>query len=187
MSDENDGSVELLGKYDLVPCSEEFTGINQQVPDLIQNEVIPNSLCIPGEKANMNGSKIAGVDAFTRLQFEHCMARTDKSRSKCWGAKETEDWIKENSPKYSLVVSFDFLDFEEQDEPFRKGVTVIKMSNFDTPGTRTVDVPFLMNSMELADDIWNPFIYEPDQDFYLTTDVDLTESLEMIMTRDLFM
>ena len=54
------------------------------------------------------------------------------------------------------------------------------MSNFETIGEKTVDVPLLMNSMELADDIWNPFIYEPDQEFYMTTDVDLTETSTMI-------
>ena len=176
----DDGTVEVIGKYDLVPCEEEFTGINQQMRATLKDLIIPNALCVPGDKANMRSSKILGVDAFTRVQFEHCMARTDKSRSKCWGANETQEWIKENEPKYSLVVSFDFLDFEETDEPFRKGVTFIKMSNFETIGEKTVDVPLLMNSMELADDIWNPFIYEPDQEFYMTTDVDLTETSTMM-------
>ena len=76
----DDGTVEVLGKYDLVPCEEEFTGVNQKMSATLQDIIVPNSLCVPGEKANMRGSKIIGIDAFTRVKFEHCMARTDKSR-----------------------------------------------------------------------------------------------------------
>ena len=60
------------------------------------------------------------------------------------------------TPELYIIHSYNFVDFSDQDEPFKNSVTMSPLGVFDDTKTMDAIIPLRLNDVELADDIFDP-------------------------------
>ena len=170
-------------------CESQFADMNMEVTKRAKRDVLPNGLCMNGEHAIVEGSVLTGVEQSFQVRFQHCTSRSDLSGVLnadgsplvCMGLNESQDWIKEKRPSYDVFFSFNFLDFAEKGDYYKKGLTTVAMGQFTGMTTKSVYVPLKMNVMSVEDEILNPFDYDSEEYYYISTIINLAEAESTIV------
>jgi len=61
------------------------------------------------------------------------------------------------------------MDFSKKDSPFKRTISSFKLGELEKDYEKSVKIPLTLHRAELADDIYDPFGWQPQEYEYITT------------------
>ena len=71
--------------------------------------------------------------------------------------EEVKKWVLENSVRPNMIYSYRFIDFQDEETPYRKAITDVHIKNkFTGENKLKIAFPLTMNFANIDDELINP-------------------------------